>query len=326
MAVRVMMFMRVFEIVTIFWYARRQRNLDKQHLSEEEVVWPFRFFCGMAIVWVVSLSRESILLYSYSRETWLTKYLFHKRTIILLSLLLEPYLLFNLCREVYYHQIYYMPHFLLTFVGIIAWWSLMRELYGLAFCDLGAHILPINYAVGDSIPFLIVIFFFFGACWNVSYCWTNGTMTQLLDTCFQMSFAGQYDNSLFFDGRAARNDGLSETTEWILRFLIYVFFGILIMVILQNIFIGLLSDAFKRHKQRSEAYFVQFRARESLDWLFLQRFFRESLKFLLKQGYDEHATLWVCCADEAEVAARHAASEDAAATASAGRQEGGTGV
>merc|ERR1712113_1281131 len=108
------------------------------------------------------------------------------------------------------------------------------------------------------------MFFFFGAASTVGYCLTNDSMSKLFLQTYQMAFAGEYNEEMFFN---AGDD--TRGVDWGSRFLIYCVAGIVIMVALNNIFIGIMSNKFDYFEERCISLFVRHRARMALDYSLL---------------------------------------------------------
>merc|ERR1719461_348516 len=106
--------------------------------------------------------------------------------------------------------------------------------------------------------------FFFGAASTVSFAVTDVWLERLMIDTYGLAFAGQYAPRMFFMEEDPSNEH-SFSLEWVLRFLVYVSFGILIMVALNNIFIGIMGNAYDYHKEKVSCLLVRQRASVALD-------------------------------------------------------------
>jgi len=186
---------------------------------------------------------------------------------------------------------------LIAFLGAVIWLRLLVLISGLEVLSLGPRILPIAKTLGEMTPFLFVMTFFFCAAFTVSYAMTEITASSLLLDTYRMAFAGEYARKMFFTSHYLHHQDLQEEDdwghiEWGFRFFIYSIAGILIMVALNNIFIGIMSSTYDEHQECAWSLFVRHRATWALDYSLL---FEEC-------SQDEH--LWVCVPVKEEVEQR----------------------
>merc|ERR1711920_1055497 len=113
--------------------------------------------------------------------------------------------------------------------------------------------------------------FFFGAAFTAGYCLTNNPMSELFLQTYQMAFAGNYSEGMFFHEHDDDHPD-AQGVDWVSRFSIYCVSGIVIMVALNNIFIGIISNKFDHFRERRMSLFVRHRARMALDYSLLGRY------------------------------------------------------
>merc|ERR1740121_2154251 len=101
-----------------------------------------------------------------------------------------------------------------------------------------------------------------------------------------MAFAGDYTEKMYFN--AKWNDEVGENLiddsgwKFFLRFVIYCLFGVLLMVALNNIFIGIMSNTYDHFQERAGRLVVRQRAIMALDYA------------LLTGRFDSSKMLWAC--------------------------------
>jgi len=174
---------------------------------------------------------------------------------------------------------------LIAVLGAILWIRVLGVLSGLEVMSLGTRILPIAETLGEMSSFLFVMLFFFMAAFTVAYAMVDDSAMVLLQDTYQMAFAGQYQRSMFFP-EILHDDHFDVMTreeifEWVFRFFVYCCFGILIMVALNNIFIGMMGNTYDSHEQHAWSLFVRHRAIWALD---VQ---------LLTHSFDTDKYLWI---------------------------------
>ncbi|CAE7542713.1 gcy-35 [Symbiodinium sp. CCMP2592] len=136
--------------------------------------------------------------------------------------------------------------------GCTRWWSLLAHLRG--FKAIGSKILPILYALGSMGPFLLV----FGIImlgFLSSFCALSDealTMTRVRGIYF-LAMLGEEGDSVL--------DG--EREEWWLDSWVFLFVVVMCLVLL-NILIGILGEAYDMYRDSTEVIFSRERARVTL--------------------------------------------------------------
>jgi len=140
--------------------------------------------------------------------------------------------------------------------------------------------------------FVIVMLFFSASTFSVSWMLQNQLASSTAFQTFQMAFAGDFVPLLFLpcdpNGDVGNEDwdtcnkSDERGVQWIGQFILHCFFGIIVVVALNNIFIGMLGNTYDNFQKRAEALFVKRRATVALDWA------------LTWGTYDKDGFLWFC--------------------------------
>merc|ERR1712232_367713 len=123
--------------------------------------------------------------------------------------------------------------------------------------------------------------FFFLTCVTVAYVMTDRCLTELFLNTYRMAFAGSYEKEMFF--AVESGNPINTGSEYTTRFFLFCAFGIIIMVALNNIFIGMMANTYDHYQTLVSALFVRQRLIAALE------------HFLLMGITDQEGKiLWVC--------------------------------
>jgi len=178
----------------------------------------------------------------------------------------------------------------LAFFQAMCWIQVLHLLCGLETCNIGVRILAIYKTFDEIWSFLLVMVFFLGSALTVSYIITDTPISLLILEIYNLGFAGEYNQDAFMDDDEI--DKLSPSGIWALRFFVYSLFGIVIMVSLNNIFIGILSQTYEKQRNLAAQLLVRERARVALEWSYLEPWL---LPF--KGAVRNDQFLWICAAE-----------------------------
>lgn len=152
----------------------------------------------------------------------------------------------------------------LALLGAHVSMSFLDTLMGVELWDLGMTILPIFGALKQVAPFLSAMFFFAGGAYMFIYSLSGQPMSKIMVHTYQMSFnLNDYEEKMVVDKHA-------ETGVWILMIAGYAFFGIVITVALNNIFIGIMGNAYDDQHEKAKQLFVRKRLLTGLHWQLLK--------------------------------------------------------
>lgn len=193
---------------------------------------------------------------------------------------------------------------LLSAIGFSRWWKVLYSLRG--FEVFGDRILPVLGAFQEVLPFLLVIFFCGGAFVHASYALAHQrTVVQVIETIYRLGVLGDFDKYEDVYGQeevwTVGDDGVMETDDppylsWkSLQTFWFFATSFLFTVALMNIFIGIMSSAFDRQEERSEASFL--RTRTSICLTYMLRI--ETLKrlFCCRSSFENDEVIWLCYQD-----------------------------
>lgn len=270
-------------LCSLLWFARMCRavrtggNADWSFLDGP--VYHHLAYLGLGLRVCINLVTSIKRLITYRQWHW-TRFFFSKgRILCLVCMLCEWPMLYDLAPRAGRKERHWHPHHLtlklIAFHGAATWVRVLWILSGLEALNLGTRILPIGKTLMHIFSFLFIMVFFFGAAFTVAYSLTTLRMSEIWISTYQMAFAGEYDDS--FLSLDEHHGG-----EWAFRFGIYCFFGILIMVALNNIFIGIMSNTFDHYEEKAIRLFVRQRATFALDYC------------MLAGLADQESYLWFC--------------------------------
>merc|ERR1740121_1434583 len=107
-----------------------------------------------------------------------------------------------------------------------------------------------------------------------------------------MAFVGEYPRHMFFkdsnEGGEEGDQWYDSGTSWVARFITYCLFGIVIMVTLNNIFIGIVGNTYDHFQERASLLFVRQRALTALEYV------------VMWPMVDEISHLWCCTVPESD--------------------------
>lgn len=254
-------------------------------------------FVAIVLMWIANVLVCIKMFLAYRRWHW-TIYFFQRRFENIACLIMEIPLIIVMvpkgflgaphlhrCEE---NWLFPQVRPLIAALGAIIWMKVLGMLSGLEFMNLGNRIIPIRKTLGEISSFIFVMLFFLGAALTVSYAMTNQLLSSLILNTYGLAFAGNYNPLLFFaeDPENYQADSIMEFGKrdfaWVVRFFVYCFFGILIMVGLNNIFIGIMSNTYDHNQERASRLFVRQRAFVALDYA------------LLMGSTDNASNLWFC--------------------------------
>jgi len=153
---------------------------------------------------------------------------------------------------------------LLAAAGFFKWIKIVTYLRGLQTLRLGQKFLPIHYTLQEGVSFLAVMVFFILAAWHALYALypeEEVSWIGLFRQTYELGFLGEFaaDNLL---GKSA-NDGTSSWA-WVQQ-ITFLVAAMLVVVMLTNIYIGVMGNAYNHNHGKALELFVRARASICLD-------------------------------------------------------------
>jgi uncharacterized membrane protein (DUF485 family) len=155
---------------------------------------------------------------------------------------------------------------LLAAAGFFKWLKIVTYFRGIQSLRLGQKFLPISYTLQEGTSFLLVMIFFILAAWHAFYSLypetvTGTSWTHLFSMTYNLGFLGEFDlNDLLSE---SATDG-ANSWAWVQQIL-FAFAAMLVMVMLTNIYIGVMGNAYNDYHAKALELFVRARASICLD-------------------------------------------------------------
>jgi len=185
----------------------------------------------------------------------------------------------------------------LAAAGFFKWIKIVSYFRGILTLRLGPKFLPVSYTLTEGVTFLSVMMFFILATWHAFY--------TLYPSKISPSFMFSMTYNLGFFGDFDLDNILSpETTEGMTSYdyvqqLVFAFTAMLVMVMLTNIYIGVMANAYDHYHGKALELFVRARASICLD---ISMQYGNSWQAFLHTGKGrklEDEYVWFCKADSA---------------------------
>jgi hypothetical protein len=139
---------------------------------------------------------------------------------------------------------------------------------------LGPAILPILATFGHVAPFFMVMVFLIAAFSHASYALSDRGLLDVLMSTYRIGLLGDFEVSEHVLGvEDVMGDATrSEPHPWSgWQHILFVVTGFFLTVVMTNLFIGIVSNAYDYHRDRAGERFIRARASMSLDYMLLPR-------------------------------------------------------
>lgn len=153
---------------------------------------------------------------------------------------------------------------LLAAAGFFKWVKIVSHCRVIQTHRLGQKLLPIYYTLREGLSFLVVMMFFIMAACHAFYSLypERGTSwTYLFSMTYNFGFLGSFDPDNLLSQSA--NDG-TNSWAWV-QHLTFAIAAMLVMVMLTNIYIGVMGNAYNHYHGKARELFVRARASICLD-------------------------------------------------------------
>jgi len=151
----------------------------------------------------------------------------------------------------------------LAAAGFLKWIKVVTYFRGMLWLRLGPKFLPVSYTLLEGLSFLVVMMFFILAAWHAFYTLypTKVSWTYLLSMTYNLGFFGDFDLDTMLSPETTEGE---TSYAWVQQ----LFFGLaamLVMVMLTNIYIGVMANAYDHYHGKALELFVRARASICLD-------------------------------------------------------------